>query len=192
MSGVRLHRAFSLCVAAAALCVMPFPAAEAQATDLRVSPTAPLDSQYIADLTDVHDRILALADAIPAGKYAWRPSSKVRTVSELLMHVAGEWRYLCPLSVGVKAPADQKSGEEMAKMERITDKAAVLTELNATWESCRARLMGMSPARLVPDSLPAKMGFPRVVLRIAGDQHEHLGQLIAYARSVDVTPPWSK
>lgn len=76
MSGVRMHRALFLCVAAA-LCVVPFSPAEAQAGNLRVSPTAPLDSQYIADLTDVHDRIVALADAIPAGKYAWRPSSSV-------------------------------------------------------------------------------------------------------------------
>jgi hypothetical protein len=36
------------------------------------------------------------------------------------------------------------------------------------------------------------MGFPRVALLFSGDQHEHLGQLIAYARSLGVTPPWSK
>ena len=27
---------------------------------------------------------------------------------------------------------------------------------------------------------------------MSGDMHEHLGQLIAYARSVGVKPPWSK
>jgi hypothetical protein len=29
-------------------------------------------------------------------------------------------------------------------------------------------------------------------LAMAGDLHEHLGQLIAYARAVGVKPPWSK
>jgi hypothetical protein len=45
---------------------------------------------------------------------------------------------------------------------------------------------------LVPEFLPAQMGFARVVLLMSGDQHEHLGQLIAYARSIGVAPPWSK
>jgi hypothetical protein len=29
-------------------------------------------------------------------------------------------------------------------------------------------------------------------LMISGDMHEHLGQLIAYARMNNVVPPWSK
>jgi hypothetical protein len=29
-------------------------------------------------------------------------------------------------------------------------------------------------------------------LAMAGDLHEHLGQMIAYSRSVGVKPPWSK
>jgi hypothetical protein len=39
---------------------------------------------------------------------------------------------------------------------------------------------------------PAKMSLARAALRVAGDQHEHLGQLIAYARSVGVKPAWSR
>jgi uncharacterized damage-inducible protein DinB len=30
------------------------------------------------------------------------------------------------------------------------------------------------------------------VMLILGDQHEHLGQSIAYARTNGVVPPWSK
>ena len=37
------------------------------------------------------------------------------------------------------------------------------------------------------DVLDAKSAFS-----MAGDLHEHLGQLITYARSVGVKPPWSK
>ena len=33
---------------------------------------------------------------------------------------------------------------------------------------------------------------PEVVLLVAGDMHEHLGQLIAYARMNRILPPWSK
>jgi hypothetical protein len=68
----------------------------------------------------------------------------------------------------------------------------VLAALGKSWAHCRAALDRVDPAKLVPDSLPAKTGFPRVVLLVSGDQSEHVGQLIAYARSIGVTPPWSK
>ena len=159
----------------------------------RVNITAPLDSQYAGDLTALHDKVLALAEAIPADKYMWRPSDQVRTVSQLLMHIAGEWYHLCPVSVGSKPPADfGPPGEAMRKLEEVATRSEVLAQLGKSWAHCRAALDGIDPKRLVPDSLPAKMGFPRVVLLVSGDQHEHLGQLIAYARSIGVKPPWSK
>jgi uncharacterized damage-inducible protein DinB len=192
LQGVPMSRVVAVCTVALTMLALGPVTSGAQGNSMRVSPTAPLDSQYIVDLTDLHERVVALAGAIPADKYAWRPSSKVRTVSELLMHIASEWTYLCPMSLGRRPPAELKLGDEMTKLERITAKPAVLEQLGKSWETCRTSLASINAARLVPDSLPAKMGFARVVLRISGDQHEHLGQLIAYARSVDVTPPWSK
>ncbi len=159
----------------------------------RVSVTDPLEKQYAGDLTTLHAKVLALANAIPAEKYPWRPSEQVRTVSQLLMHIAGEWYYLCPRSVAALPPADFGApGESMRKLEEITAKPDVLMQLDKSWMHCRSVLDTIDPAKLVPDSLPGKMGFPRVVLLLSGDQHEHLGQLIAYARSIGVTPPWSK
>ena len=38
--------------------------------------------------------LLALADALPADKYAWRPGPGVRSVSELLLHLAQSNYYL--------------------------------------------------------------------------------------------------
>jgi uncharacterized damage-inducible protein DinB len=165
----------------------------AQQDQTQVSVTAPLDSQYAGDLTALHNKVLALAEAIPAESYAWRPSSQVRTVAQLLMHIAGEWYSLCPRSVGAKPPADfGPPAETMHTLEEIATKPEVMEHLRRSWTHCRSSLDNVDPRRLVPDSLPARMGFPRVVLLVAGDQHEHLGQLIAYARSVGVTPPWSR
>jgi len=33
---------------------------------------------------------------------------------------------------------------------------------------------------------------PDIILFVAGDMHEHLGQLIAYARTNEIVPPWSQ
>jgi uncharacterized damage-inducible protein DinB len=167
--------------------------ASAQQKPADVSITAPLEQQYAGDLTALHDKVLALANAIPADKYSWRPSDQVRSVSQVLTHMAGEWFYMCPLSIAAKPPADfGPPGPAFRKLEEITSKEEVLAVLGKSWSHCRAALDRIDPARLVPASLPAKMGFPRVVLLISGDQHEHLGQLIAYARSIGVQPPWSK
>ncbi len=152
-----------------------------------------LHSEYRADLTLVHDKLLALAEAIPADKYSWRPSPDVRTVSEVLMHVAGEWYYICPISVAGKPPADFGApGEAMRTLERTTAKADVLGQLAKSWDHCTAALGSADPAQLLGKYEPAKMSLARAALRVAGDQHEHLGQLITYARSLGVKPPWSR
>jgi len=165
----------------------------AQQTPANVSVTAPLDSQYVGDLTALHDKVLALANAIPPDKYSWRPSNDVRTIAQVLTHIAGEWFVLCPRSVAARPPSDFGApGEAMRKLEEITTKAEVIAQLTKSWVYCSSVLSRIDPRKLIPDSLPARMSFQRVVLLVSGDQHEHLGQLIAYARSVGVTPPWSK
>ncbi len=165
----------------------------AQSSGANVPITAPLEQQFAGDLTALHDKVVALADAIPPDKYSWRPSSEVRTVAQLLMHVAGEWYYLCPRAIAAQPPADFGApGERMRALEQMSGKPAVLSELKAAWAHCRTTLDHVQPSRLIPDSLPSKMGFPRVVLVVSGDQHEHLGQLIAYARFLGVVPPWSR
>ena len=180
-------------VFATIIMLIPANALSAQGPGANVPPTAPLEQQLAGDLTAVHDKVLALANAIPADKYSWRPANDVRSVSEVLMHVAGEWYSLCPRAVGAKPPSDWNSpAEKMRSLERITVKNEVVAELDKAWRYCRTSLDQMDVARLVPDSLPAKMGFPRVALLVSGDQHEHLGQLIAYARSVGIAPPWSR
>ena len=152
-----------------------------------------LRSEYLTALTSVHDNILALARAVPADKYEWRPAPGVRSIAEVLMHVAGEWDVIGPMSVGAKPHADfAVPRDAMAKLEKITAKADVLAELDKAWAHSRATVEAADPAILLGRYEPAKMSLARAALRVSGDLHEHLGQLIAYARSVGVTPPWSK
>jgi uncharacterized damage-inducible protein DinB len=152
-----------------------------------------LRDQYLADLDTVHVKIVALANAIPADKYGWRPTDGVRTVSQVLMHVASEWYYYGPLSVAGHPPADfGVPRETLPKLETITDKAAVLSELEKSWAYCKAQLSAADPGQLTGSYKPWNATLAQAAFGMTGDQHEHLGQLIAYARSVGVTPPWSK
>jgi uncharacterized damage-inducible protein DinB len=149
--------------------------------------------EYFIDLNAVHEKLMSLANSIPADKYTWRPSADVRSVSEVLMHVTGEWYLICPMSLGEKPPADfTPPRDAMAKLEKTTSKPDVLEQLNKSWAHCTSVFNAADPAHLTGKYEPAKMSLPRAALRVAGDQHEHLGQLIAYARSLGVKPAWSK
>jgi len=107
----------------------------------------------------------------------------------VLVHVVGG-NYLLPTFAGVKAPADAppESGEST-----ITDKAQIVTMLQRSTEHVRAAIRAMSDADL---DKPATMFGQKttnrgVYLGAVTHAHEHLGQLIAYARSLGITPPWS-
>jgi len=51
---------------------------------------------------------IALAEAIPAEKYSWRPAPGVRSVSEVFMHIAISENFGLLSFTGPKMPADMK------------------------------------------------------------------------------------
>jgi len=153
-----------------------------------------LRDRYLADMDTVHAKIMALANAIPADKYAWRPAQGVRSVSEVLMHVASEWLYYGPQSVGAKPPADfGPPRQTLPKLEKdFTQKAQVLEQLAKGWAYYVAQMKAVDASKLAGRYPPWNSTLAEAAFGMTGDQHEHLGQLIAYARSVGVQPPWSK
>jgi len=169
-------------------------AAQAPAITPLTAPTAAqLRNQYMADLDTVHAKLTALAEAIPADKFSWRPAPGVRSVSEVLMHMTTEWDFYCPQSVGRTPPADYGAPKDkFPAMERITAKDAVLSQMKTSWAYCSAQLKAADPATLTEKYKPWGMTLGDAAFAMTGDGHEHLGQLIAYARSVGVKPPWSK
>lgn len=185
--------AFAASCACAAAIPLHSVRAQSSAPALDARSAAHLRDEYLADLDTVHAKILALANAIPAEKYDWRPEAGVRSVSEVLMHVTGEWYYFTPMSVAAKPPADFGSPrEKLPALEKITDKTAVLAELEKSWTHCKSQLAAVDPSALTGTYKPWNITLDRAAFVMAGDLHEHLGQLIAYARSVGVKPPWSK
>lgn len=152
-----------------------------------------LRNEYVADLDTVHVKIMALANAIPAEKYSWRPVAGVRSISETLMHIASEWFYYVPGSVGGKPPADfGVPRETMAALEKITTKNEVVAQLNKSWTYSKAELAAADASKLTGSYKPWGEPLDQSAFSMAGDLHEHLGQLIVYARSIGVKPPWSK
>jgi uncharacterized damage-inducible protein DinB len=170
------------------------PRSAAQAQDVLDAKSAThLFKAYENDLDTLHSKFMALANAIPADKYSWRPAPGVRSISEALLHVASEFYYWGPMSVGGKMPDEWKSAKEhIPAIEKITGKENVIAELNKSWAHFQSQLNAVDPTKLTGAYKPWGRPLDVAALEMVDDLHEHLGQMIAYARSVGVKPPWSK
>lgn len=151
------------------------------------SANAALREEIVASFADAADKVVALAEAIPAEKYAWRPAEKVRSVSEVAMHVASANFYFSGL---LGLPTDVATKD----LEKETNKAKVVETLKKSVEHAKQAIRQASDAewQRQRDFFGTTKSGQGVALLIASHAHEHLGQLIAYARSNKVTPPWSK
>jgi uncharacterized damage-inducible protein DinB len=182
---------FALLASTAAILIGASPNLVRAQAALDAKSAAHIRDAYLADLDTVHRKIVALASAIPADKYSWRPAPGVRSIAEVLTHVAGEWYFYAPSSVAARPPAGFTKAS-MAKLDSITAKAEVLKELDKSWAHCKTALSQVDPSKLTSPYEPWKQNLDQAAFVMSGDLHEHLGQLIAYARSVGVKPPWSK
>ena len=108
----------------------------------------------------------------------------VRSVSEVLMLAAFEGYNFIPSTFGGK-PADLGSREEAAKLRTLSDKG---------FAHAKQQLDSIDPATLTGKRkvFNQDRSAPEIALFVGGDLHEHLGQLIAYARMNHIVPPWSK
>jgi uncharacterized damage-inducible protein DinB len=153
------------------------------------APSYDMKAQALLDLGRVQQKFVDLANAIPADKLTWRPSADSRSFSEVFLHVAGE-RYQI-LALGGAVPPPDFNGKTYEKS--TTDKAQIVAELNKTWEFAQKTINGMSNAdfaKLLP-KLGPQANAGDVVYILVGDAHEHLGQVVAYARENGVVPPWT-
>jgi hypothetical protein len=167
-------------------------AASAQTAADTADHTAPsydMKAQSLADLQIVQNKMVALANAVPADKMTWRPSPDSRSFAEVFLHVAGE-RYQI-LGLGGAVPPASFDGKTYEKS--TTDPAQIVAQLNQTWEFAQKTINAMSNAdfaKPVP-KLGPEANAGDVVYILVADAHEHLGQLVAYARENSIVPPWT-
>ena len=137
------------------------------------------------------EKLVALAEAMPAESYSWQPMEGVYTVAAAYMHVA-RYNYMYPdLYLGVDAPAGVDYG---SLEERVTTKDEAVLILAASMDHVRGILDAMSDAELAkPTELYGReVESWAVLLQLLTHMNEHLGQAIAYARMNRVVPPWSR
>ena len=144
---------------------------------------------YDGEWKHVSSQLIALAEATPAEKFAWRPAAGVRSTSEVYMHIVEANFYLLS-ATGVKMPDDLREDADKT----VTSKAAVIAWLKRSLEAVKQAHLAVTPKDLqrkvhIADRDATVDG---MYLRIIVHANEHMGQLIAYARMTGVVPPWSE
>ena len=162
---------------------------DAAATADHTAPSYDMKAQSLEDLGRLQQKFVDLANAVPADKMTWRPSADARSFAEVFLHVAGE-RYGILSLMGATPPAsfDRKTFEKST-----TDRAQIVDELNKSWEYSKKTINGMSNAdfaKLLP-KLGPQANAGDVIYILVTDAHEHLGQLVGYARENGIVPPWT-
>jgi len=144
---------------------------------------------YDGEWKHVSQQLIALAEATPADKFAWRPAAGVRSTSEVYMHIVLANFYLLSVT-GPKMPADLKEDSEKT----VTAKADVIRwlkrSLDAVKEAHAAETSKDLERKVHIEDRDATVD--GMYLRIIVHANEHMGQLVAYARMTGVVPPWSK
>ena len=122
---------------------------------------------------------------VMAGKYDWKPGEGVRSVVDVFNLIVTENGILAGTLTGA---GDGRGGAP------ITDPEKMQAALKTSYANLQKTIEGLSDSDLkAPVKLFGKEMTKESAIRfLFGDQHEHLGQSIAYARTNGVIPPWSK
>ncbi|HZS53931.1 MAG TPA: DinB family protein [Bryobacteraceae bacterium] len=148
---------------------------------------------YDGEWGHVSRQLVALAEAIPADKFVWRPGAGVRSTSEVFMHIALANFYLLSVT-GPPMPAEMNTPNAANLEKTITDKSEVIGWLKRSLEAVKTAHTHVTPADLqrkvkVSGRTATVDG---MYLRIIVHANEHMGQLVAYARVNGIVPPWSE
>jgi uncharacterized damage-inducible protein DinB len=133
------------------------------------------------------DKFSGLA-RVMAGKYDWKPGEGVRSVGDVFNLIVMENGMLAGTLTGAGG------GRGGARPAPVSDPAKMQEALKTSYANLQKTIEGLSDSDL---KAPVKlfgmdMTKESAIRFLFGDQHEHLGQSIAYARTNGVTPPWSK
>ena len=148
------------------------------------SQPAGLQAAFAKDAGTLSDKFTGLA-RVMSGKYDWKPGQGVRSVGDVFNLIVKENGILAGTLTGASG------GRGGAP---ITDPEEMQAALKTSYANLQKTIEGLSDSDLkAPIKLFGKEFTKESAIRyLFGDQHEHLGQSIAYARSNGVVPPWSK
>jgi uncharacterized damage-inducible protein DinB len=158
--------------------------ANAQISPSLPNPTTapnPLTTTLSIFRSNMQDKIMKSADAMPESKYSYRPTKEVRSFAEILTHVADISYILCS---NVKGEASPATGT--AKV----SKAEIMAYLKASFGYCDGVYSGFTDAHLndPADFWGAKTNKMFILTQVGNHDALHYGNLVTYLRLNGLEP----
>jgi uncharacterized damage-inducible protein DinB len=142
-----------------------------------------------AQLAQIKDNVIRTAEKVPEDLYAFKPTPEVRSLGQLLAHIADGNFGICGAGSTMKPP--------MSGVEKSTGgngKAAIQKALAASFEFCESAWASMDNTRS-PEVVKTFLGTqPRFSVLTFNTSHvwEHYGNLVTYMRLKGIVPPSSE
>ena len=180
---VTLLAATAALLAAVALAQQPAPAAAPQAPVVN-----PVATAFRDNAQRVAKNLIAAAEAVPADKYAYKPTPAQMSFGQIMVHLAEGNDFLCGTIGGQKAP-------QRAKIAPTASKDSLVARLKETFAFCDQALATLDDSKL-GEQLPAFGG--RTMTRAAlmtittGDWADHYSQVANYMRLNGLLPPTAR
>lgn len=164
----------------------------ATTTSCAPPPAAPPsgDGAVVASVTprfnDLAGWLVQTVEQVPDSLYGYKPNPAVRSMSELMGHVANAHYTFCSGALGTAEP-------EHADFEKVTDKATLVEGMKASVAYCNTAYQ-MSDADAMKETQFFGSTMTRLAVLVWNATHdgEHYGNLVVYMRANGMVPPSSQ
>ena len=142
---------------------------------------------------DLETRVMAVARALPAEKYGWKPAPPARSFGQVLMHVADATQLLQALAGDDIKPAELESKLAEKARAQAPDKDQILLQLATNFAAARKDMEAARNGFLSGEAeIFGKATTHRgILVWLDTTISEQLGQAIAYAHANGVAIPWT-
>ena len=141
----------------------------------------PLTTTLSIFRSNMQDKIMKSADAMPESKYSYRPTKDVRSFAEILVHLGDISYILCSNAKGEATP-----GMAAAK----GSKAEIKAYLKGAFEYCDGVYSGFTDAHLndPADFFGVKTNKMFILTQVGNHDALHYGNLVTYLRVNGLVP----
>jgi uncharacterized damage-inducible protein DinB len=141
----------------------------------------PLTTTLSIFRSNMQDKIMKSADAMPESKYSYRPTKDVRSFAEILNHVADISYILCSNVKGEANPATATAKRS---------KPEIMAYLKGSFHYCDGVYSGFTDAHLndPADFFGAKTNKMFILTQVGNHDALHYGNLVTYLRLNGLAP----
>jgi DinB family protein len=158
------------------------------ATVAAQDPSSPVSDALRSTAGRAESNFIAAAEAMPAGRYAFKPTPAQMSFGDVIAHMSAGNDALCSSIGGLAAPKRSEVGAGAPKEKLVA-------RLRETFQFCASALAGVDDSRLgarVPYFGAREISRGQAIIAAAEEWAGHYSQLAVYLRLNGLLPPTAR